>query len=251
MSPTFIPNGMDSRRRTCILVGMSATTSRKADGRTARDPARTRDAMLAAAFDEMHRAGFRGASLETILARSGVTKGAMYHHFADKEALGHAVIDDVIATIMREKWQQPLQQAADPIDALIAIVRSTSVEPELLARGCPLNNMSQEMAPLDEGFRQRTAKLFGDWRGAVAAALERGQRRGLVRKDVDAGDTATFLIAAYEGYLSLAKSFRGASDLRAGLKILAGYLESLRPPGAGRAARAGSRRRRSIERSRA
>ena len=225
---------------------MSATTSRKVDGRTGRDPARTRDAMLAAAFDEMHRSGFRGASLETILARSGVTKGAMYHHFADKEALGHAVIDDVIATIMREKWQLPLQQAENPIDALIAIVRSTSVEPELLARGCPLNNMSQEMAPLDEGFRKRTATLFGDWRQAVAAALTRGQRRGLVRKDIDPDEIATFLIAAYEGYLSLAKSFQGASGLRAGLKSLAGYLDSLRPPGA---ARATSRRRRSIERS--
>ena len=66
------------------------------------------------------------ARREAILARSGVTKGAMYHHFADKEALGHAVIDDVIATIMREKWQLPLQQAENPIDALIAIVRSTS-----------------------------------------------------------------------------------------------------------------------------
>jgi AcrR family transcriptional regulator len=225
---------------------MSAAESRKADGRTARDPARTRESMLAAAFDEMHRAGFRGASLEAILARSGVTKGAMYHHFADKEALGHAVIDDVIAAIMREKWQLPLQQAENPIDALIAIVRSTSVEPELLARGCPLNNMSQEMAPLDEGFRQRTAMLFGDWRRAVAAALARGQRRGLVRKDIDPDEIATFFIAAYEGYLSLAKSFQGASGLRAGLRSLAGYLDSLRPPGA---ARSRSRRRRSIERS--
>jgi len=230
---------------------MSTTQSRKVDGRTARDPTRTREAMLEAAFDEMHRSGFRGASLETILARSGVTKGAMYHHFADKEALGHAAIDGVIATIMREKWQLPLQQAENPVDALIAIIRSTSVAPELLARGCPLNNMSQEMAPLDEGFRQRTATLFGDWQSAIAAALERGQRRGLVRKDIDPGDTATFLIAAYEGYLSLAKSFQGAGGLRAGLKILAGYLESLRPPGAVKAARARSRRRRLSQRSRA
>jgi TetR/AcrR family transcriptional regulator, transcriptional repressor for nem operon len=207
--------------------------------------------MLEAAFDEMHRSGFRGASLEVILARSGVTKGAMYHHFADKEALGHAVIDDVIAAIMREKWQRPLQQAENPIDALIAIIRSTSVAPVLLARGCPLNNMSQEMAPLDEGFRQRTAALFGDWRSAIAAALDRGRRRGLVRTDIDPDEIATFVIAAYEGYLSLAKSFQGASGLRAGLKTLAGYLRSLRPPGAGKAARAGSRRRRLTQRSRA
>jgi len=224
---------------------------RREDGRTAPDPAGTREAMLEAAFDEMHRSEFRGASLEAILARSGVTKGAMYHHFADKEALGHAVIDDVIAAIMREKWQLPLQQAENPIDALIAIIRSTSVAPELLARGCPLNNMSQEMAPLDEGFRQRTATLFGDWRGAIAAALDRGQHCGLVRKDVDPGEIATFVIAAYEGYLSLAKSFQGASGLRAGLKTLAGYLDSLRPPGAGKRARARSRRRRLTQRSRA
>src|SRR5215475_11578771 len=123
---------MDICSQPCILVGMSAPTSRKADGRTARDPARTREAMLEAAFEEMHRSGFRGSSLDAILARSGVTKGAMYHHFADKEALGHAVLDDVIATIMREKWQLPLQQAENPIDALIAIIRSTSVEPALL-----------------------------------------------------------------------------------------------------------------------
>ena len=59
------------------------------------------------------------------------------------------------------------------------------------------------------------------------------------------------VIAAYEGYLSLAKSFQGASGLRAGLKTLAGYLDSLRPPGAGKTARARSRRRRLTQRSRA
>ncbi len=43
---------------------------------------------------------------------------------------------------------------------LIRIVQSTSLKPEDLQRGCPLNNLSQEMSPLDAVFRERTAFEF-------------------------------------------------------------------------------------------
>jgi TetR/AcrR family transcriptional repressor of nem operon len=201
---------------------------RKTGKRVARDPARTREALLQAAFGEIYRSGFRGSDVETILGAAGVTKGAMYHHFDNKEALGYAVVDEVVACIMREKWQSPLQNARDPLDALIGVVRSTSLRPEHVCGGCPLNNLSQEMSALDEGFRKRTAKVFNDWHGAVAAALRSGKRRGTVRKDVNADEAATFLIAAYEGYMSLAKNSQDARGLRAGQKALVHYLETLR-----------------------
>ena len=209
---------------------MLTAQARKRSTRTAgRDPGRTRASLLQAAFSEMHRSGFRGSDLETILAQAGVTKGAMYHHFDNKEAMGYAVVDEVIAQLMRAKWQSPLQEAKNPIDALIGIVRSTSFRPALLSHGCPLNNLAQEMSPLDEGFRRRTAKLFDDWRGAVATALRQGQKRGTVRKDVDADESAIFLIAAYEGYMSLVKCLHDAGPLRAVQKTIVRYLESLRP----------------------
>jgi AcrR family transcriptional regulator len=202
---------------------------RKTGKRVARDPERTREALLQAAFGEIYRSGFRGSDVETILGSAGVTKGAMYHHFDNKEALGYAVVDEVVAGIMREKWQSPLQNARDPLDALIGVVRSTSLRPEHVCGGCPLNNLSQEMSPLDEGFRKRTAKVFNEWHGAVAAAQRGGKRRGTVRKDVNADEAATFLIAAYEGYMSLAKNSQDARGLRAGQKALVRYLETLRP----------------------
>jgi AcrR family transcriptional regulator len=209
---------------------MSSAQARKRRARTARrDPGRTRASLLQAAFTEMHRSGFRGSDLGTILHQAGVTKGAMYHHFENKEAMGYAVVDEVIGEVMRAKWQTPLQDAANPIDALIGIFRSTSLRPALLSYGCPLNNLAQEMSPLDEGFRWRTAKLFDDWRGAVAIALRQGQERGTVRNDFDADEAAIFLIAAYEGYVSLAKCLQDARGLRAGQKAIVGYLESLRP----------------------
>lgn len=208
---------------------MLAARTRKTSRKPTRDAARTRDALRQAAFDEIYRSGFRGADVETILRKAGVTKGALYHHFDGKDALGHAVVDDIIAQIMREKWQLPLQDTANAIDTLIAIVRSTSLLPEHVIGGCPLNSLSEETSQRDEGFRTRTAKVFSDWRSAVATALRAGKTSGTVRRDIDPDETATFVIAAYEGTMSLGKNSQDAEVLRTGQKALVRYLETLRP----------------------
>lgn len=79
------------------LVGMLARKHPKARKRRSRDPERTRERLLQAAFREIYRSGFQSASLDTILAAAGVTKGALYYHFDSKEALGYAVVEEVIA----------------------------------------------------------------------------------------------------------------------------------------------------------
>ncbi|MFC3078922.1 TetR/AcrR family transcriptional regulator [Phenylobacterium terrae] len=193
-----------------------------------RNPAQTRERLLSAAFEEMHRSGFRGTDLETILARAGVTKGAMYHHFPGKQAIGYAVVDEVIAEVTRRKWLEPLAEAADPIATLIAIIESTPFTAEDLEKGCPLSNFSQEMSPLDEGFRMRTGAVTRAWREAIAEALRRGQAAGLVSRAVNAEDEAVFLIAAYQGGLSLAKNTQDEATLRASQRTLVRHLESLR-----------------------
>jgi AcrR family transcriptional regulator len=136
---------------------LEAEKDQRRGGAEPRDPVRTRQRLLQAAFQEIYHSGFQGSDLEAILDRAGVTKGALYHHFENKEALGYAVVDEVITTMMRDKWLRPLEHAQNPIDALAQIVRSTSTKPEWLHRGCPINNLSQEMSPLDEGFRKRLA----------------------------------------------------------------------------------------------
>src|SRR6202050_5828635 len=163
-------------------------------GTVSRDAGRTRARLLQAAFEEIYRSGFRSADLDAILAAAGVTKGALYYHFDNKEALGYAVLDEVMASDLHQKWVQPLQNAKDPIDALVRIVQSESLKREDVRRGCPLLHLSQEMSGLDEGFSRRTARLFRDWHDAVAGALRAGQKRGLVRNDIDANETASFVI---------------------------------------------------------
>jgi len=206
---------------------------------TSRDPERTRALLLEAAFQEIYHSGFRGADLDAILATAGVTKGALYYHFDNKEALGYAVVDEVIANSVQQKWVQPLQNAENPIDVLVRIVQSESVKREDVERGCPLLNLSQEMSGLDEGFRKRTAKLFKNWHDAIARALSEGQKRGLVRNDIDANETATFLIAVYEGYVVLGKNWQDPGTMLSGQKRVSGHIESLRRPARNRSRVAG------------
>ena len=218
-----------------ILIGMLAARKNvKPRPTRLRDPKRTRERLLQAAFREVYRSGFQSASLDAILAAAGVTKGALYHHFDGKEALGYAIVDEIIAPDVRGQWLRPLQRGMDPIDALIGIVQGISVRPEDVRGGCPLNNLNQEMSPLDAGFRKRLAILFRAWREGIAAALREGQIHGKVRREVEPPETAAFLIAMVEGYASLAKNAQDAKVMKAGIRNIVGWLRSLRPPGSRR-----------------
>ena len=196
-----------------------------------RDPERTRERLLRAASREIYRSGFQSASLDTILATARVTKGALYHHFKNKEALGYAVVEEVIFSNVRGQWVRPLQGVKDPIDALIGIVQGIPVEPEDVCGGCQLNNLAQEMSPLDAGFRKRLASVFGAWRETVASVLREGQIHNSVRRDVEPADAAGLLIAMVEGYASLAKNAQDPKVMKAGIRNIVNWLRSLRAPG--------------------
>ena len=208
--------------------------SKKATGRL-RDPERTRGLLLRAAFQEVYRSGFKNSDLDRIPAATGVTKGALYYHFESKAALGYAIVDEIIAELTRDRWSRPLRGSADPIETLISIVQGTSVRSEDVRYGCPLNNLAQEMSPVDERFRKRLAKVFHEWRTGIASALLRGQSEGTVRRDLDARQTADFLIATYEGYISLAKNAQDENVLKAGIRSIIRWLRSLRATNKGAA----------------
>jgi TetR/AcrR family transcriptional regulator, transcriptional repressor for nem operon len=200
--------------------------------RRSRNPERTRERLLKAGFQEVYRSGFQSASIDTILAAANVTKGALYHHFESKDALGHAIIDEVIETFCRDRWLLPLQRSEDedPVDALIAIVQSIPSRPRDLKGGCPLVNLAQEMSQLDEQFRKRLAAIFHRWQDGVAMALRRGQSQGTVRRDLVPDETASFLIAMVEGYEVLAKNAQDVKVWNAGMRNIVGWLQSLRVP---------------------
>ncbi len=200
------------------------------DGRHSRGD-RTRQALLDAAIFEIHRHGFQATSLNEIIKRAGCTKGSLYHHFIDKHSLGLAAVAEHVGGHIRGSWIVPLAETTDPLTAIHDIVeRYASGEMELDPRlGCPFQNLTQEMAGIDRDFQAYFKSLFGDWRGAIAAALARGQEKGTVRTNIDPVDAATMIVATHQGVVSMIKATQDLGVGRSAATAFFDYLENLRP----------------------
>ena len=197
-----------------------------------RDPDATRQRILEAAGEEIHRHGFRNASIDEILSDTGLTKGALYHHFPTKAALGHAVIDEVIRSWIVGRWVEPMERSYNPIDGLLGALNNLSADDveTVCECGCPLNNLAQEMSSVDETFRQKLASVYRSLTERMADALLRGQGAGVVSPDVNCRRAAVFLAATLAGAAGAAKNARDPEVLAACRDGLVRYLESLRAP---------------------
>ena len=210
--------------RAYVPVGMIRLVATRA-------PHATRDQILKAAFRSVYEQGLSATSLDAVLARAGLTKGALYHHFECKQALGCALVDEVLAPMVLAQWVEPLRGTEDPITALRELLRAQAQAPsaDVLRFGCPLNNLAQEVSSQDDELRRHLEAVMVRWVAALRDALARGQGAGTVRADADPERVARFVVAAIEGAISLAKTARDPAVLRGSYEELGSYLEALRP----------------------
>ena len=210
--------------------------------RRVRDPERTRERLLQAAFREVHRTGFQSASIDAILAATNVTKGALYYHFESKEALGYAVVEEKIAKLTRDRWLIPMRSEGEPIDILIGVVRRIPDGRQDVRAGCPLLLLAQEMSPLDEQFRKRLERIFLAWQEGIATLLRKGKSQGTVRRDVNPDEAASFFdrdgrglrhvskeCSRSEGVESGNQKYRGMAEVSSATGQLQGGLTASRP----------------------
>jgi TetR/AcrR family transcriptional repressor of nem operon len=195
-----------------------------------REPDVTRRRLLEAGQAEVYVHGFQATSVDAILATTGLTKGAFFHHFRAKADFGYALVDEILTEMITAQWVTPLRDAADvPLTIAAEFEKGAAVLAEQQPiLGCPLNNLAQEMNPLDEGFRQRTCAVFTLWQDSFRSALTRTQRRGDITADADPADIAQLLVAQIEGVLSLARNSQDPRTLTTGARGLRRYLDSLR-----------------------
>ena len=110
-----------------------------------RNPTETRERLLEAAFGEIYAHGYTAASMDRIVERAGVTKGALYHHFGSKKELAQSVIGGTIRAMVVDSFLEPLAKADNAIDGIQACLNAKleCLTPEQVACGCPLNNLAQ------------------------------------------------------------------------------------------------------------
>jgi AcrR family transcriptional regulator len=163
--------------------------------------ATTRDALIAAARPLFAEQGFADVPTDAIVTAAGVTRGALYHQFADKTALFDAVVDAVEAAIATRLAEAVAAAGiSDPIEAMRYAVRTwldICVEPEI-------HRIALIDGPSVLGWTRwrEVCKLhvFGLIQALLADALERGRIRPqpvqpLAHVLMGAGDEAALYVA--------------------------------------------------------
>lgn len=181
-------------------------TSQRPAPRT-RDLERSRKEILDSAFREVFARGFQGVSVDDIVRRTSLTKGAFYHQFPTKLDLGYALVDEVIKPLSLTRWVEPLKSFENPVEGILTLMRDLigRASPRELKLGCPLNNLIQEMAPLDQGFNRRLKAALNAWIQGIELELKRARAAGYLKNHVNTRHTAQFVVMAHEGFYGMLK----------------------------------------------
>tara|TARA_B110001454_G_scaffold16145_1_gene14543 strand:- start:36742 stop:37344 length:603 start_codon:yes stop_codon:yes gene_type:complete len=175
--------------------------------RKSRDLEKTRKEILDVAFMEVFSRGFQGVSVDDIVKKTSLTKGAFYHHFPTKLDLGYALVDDVIKPMIIDRWITPLAEYENPLDGILkqmkTLIGKSSMEN--LRLGCPLNNLVQEMSPVDEGFRKRLQIALNLWIDETDFILKKAKKQGQLKSDVNTRQVAHFIVMVHEGIYGMLK----------------------------------------------
>ncbi|MCS0638220.1 TetR/AcrR family transcriptional regulator [Streptomyces sp. LP05-1] len=163
---------------------------------------RTREAILRAAAEVFDETGYEGAGIARILAKAGVTQGAMYFHFASKAELARAVMLEQAADVSLPDHPAGLRQLVE-VTLMLAEELRTNV---LLRAGVRL-------AVDPSGPVHEDNSIYGWWAERFRLELQLAAEQGDVRPDVDAEEFAQTLVGAFTGTQILSQMTSGRADL--------------------------------------
>ncbi len=192
-------------------------------GRQAERSADTTSSLLTSARALFGERGYAAVSLNDVVVRAGVTKGAVYHHFRDKRSLLAAVVAELEAELADE-IRTVIADIDDPVDQL-------QVGCQTFLDGC-LDPIARRIVLLDApavlGWQEARDIDMANGLGIIVELLERGVTAGSIRRQPVRLLAHLFLGAAIEAGMLIAH----AKDPRAERGLVAtpllAWLESLR-----------------------
>lgn len=209
---------------------MAATLGRRKVGRRRHnDPQGLRARILDQAAKLFQERGYHSTSMHDLMQETGVSAGALHHHFPTKKSLALAVLADRVQPAVREAWIDPVRDAsalgkgvAEAFGGVLGGMRASGP-----VRGCPLNNLALELALTDADLRVAVESIFAEWRAALVERI--AETRGGARLD-DSGRSAAanFVISVYSGAMNLAKASQSTAPLIDAAELLSLWLTERR-----------------------
>jgi AcrR family transcriptional regulator len=182
----------------------------------------TRAQLIAIATRLFASHGYEGTSIEAVLKEAGVSRGSLYHHFAGKEALYEAVLEDV-ETRVGIQTVEAASDAAGPVDAL----RAGFLEWIKLASDPVVQRILLIDAPSVLGWERWRAMEERHALGLIRAVLQEVADEGSLRPGLVDTLAHVLLASVNEVALLVARSDDPAAAMQAGADAIDELLRRL------------------------
>jgi TetR/AcrR family transcriptional repressor of nem operon len=196
-------------------------------------PVDTRTGLLDAAERLVLAQGLSATSVEAIAREAGVTKGAFFHHFASKAALGLALVEryaerdwQVLDTTMERAERldrDPLQQLL----LFVGLIEEGFRPAGEGVPGCLFASYVYEAQLLDEHTHQVIRDAVEAWRDALGAKLRQAAALHPPRARLDVDAVADMLTVIVEGAFVVSRSMTDPALVVDQLRQYRAYLELL------------------------
>lgn len=192
-----------------------------------KQPVQTRSAILEATGLEFSRNGYAGTGLGSIVAKAGMTKGALFHHYPDKRSLAVAWVRESLMPAMEQLWLGPLAGVAS-LEAFVKLSRARCMDLRADDATSTLVAITAETAAAESSLSAALQQVFDAWKDGIASLLERGKSAGWIHHSIQPEAEAGFYVAVFSGFTVTAKCGPSEASLRSNAAALAAYLETLR-----------------------
>ena len=193
--------------------------------------ASARDTLLNAAVDLIRQNGFTATSVDDLCRHAGVTKGAFFHHFPTKEALGIAAAAHWTDTTGAFFADAPYHASADPLDRVRAYLkmRRDMMDGPLPAFTCYLGTTVQECFGAAPALRDACRSSIERHAETLESDIDAAIRKYPPARPVDAAGLALHFQAVIQGAFVLAKAWDDPATARASMDHLIAYVDLLFP----------------------
>lgn len=201
-----------------------------------RDGSKTRSHILDVTRDLVMEHGMAGTSLDQVITRAGLTKGAFFYHFKGKDELAFELVKRFAQqdeALLRDVMQKAEGLSRDPLQQVLLMVGLVAEMFRGLGGanpGCLFASFCYEGDLWGEEFRRLCAANFRLWRDSIAAKLRQAAKATPPRISVDIDTVADMATGVIEGAYIMARTYADTSVIVGQLMQYRNYLELLFAP---------------------
>ena len=198
-----------------------------------KDGAATREKILDAAQELVLERGYVGMTVEHVLDRVGITKGAFFHHFKTKDDLAKALLRrfaDKDARIYSETRERAEKLSDDPLQQMLIFIRLFEEMFESLREpypGCLFASYIYELQQFDDETRGLIEESFRKWRELLKEKFEAIARKYPPRAKIEAASLADAFTVVLEGAFITGKAMNEPAVISEQLRHFRNYVELL------------------------